>query len=205
MSKLETNTIDTVSGTTNLTIGSTNSSTVTFENGAVTGHNYPAFFVYDLHNVEQSLTGGTNTKLTPATEYYDTDNAYSSDKFTVPSGKGFKNSLKLDVTTADASPDANGLLLLGYHFEGHDLQCLKYGTSSAETITIAFYVRSNKTGTFQCNLRMVDDFHRGQLVTISSADTWEKKVITFAGNTSNAIANDNSDELRIQFFFDSVS
>ena len=90
MSKLETNTIDTVSGTTNLVIGSTNSSTVTFENGAVTGHNYPAFFVYDLHNVEQSLTGGTNTKLTPATEYYDTDNAYSSDKFTVPSGKGGK-------------------------------------------------------------------------------------------------------------------
>ena len=37
MSKLETNTIDTISGTTNLTIGSTNSSTVTFENGAVTG------------------------------------------------------------------------------------------------------------------------------------------------------------------------
>jgi len=90
MSKIETNTIDTVSGTTNLTIGSTNSSTVTFENGAATGHNYPAFFAYDLHTVEQSLTGNTTTKLTPATEYYDTDNAYSSDKFTVPSGKGGK-------------------------------------------------------------------------------------------------------------------
>ena len=43
MSKLETNTIDTISGTTNLTIGSTNSSTVTFENGAVTGHMTPYF------------------------------------------------------------------------------------------------------------------------------------------------------------------
>ena len=52
MSKLETNTIDTVSGTTNLTIGSTNTSTialgasgdtVTVPNGALTGQNYPAF------------------------------------------------------------------------------------------------------------------------------------------------------------------
>ena len=124
---------------------------------------------------------------------------------TVPSGYGFENSAKLDVTTADASPDANGLLLLVYSFEGQDLQCLKYGTSSAETVTIAFWIKSNKTGTFQVNLRMVEAYHIGQLVTISSADTWEKKVITFVGNTSNAMANDNSDELRIQFFFDAGS
>ena len=124
---------------------------------------------------------------------------------TVPSGYGFSNSAKLDVTTADASPDANGLLLLVYSFEGQDLQCLKYGTSSAETVTIAFWIRSNETGTFQVNLRMVEAYHIGQLVTISSADTWEKKVITFVGNTSNAMANDNSNELRIQFFFDAGS
>ena len=127
------------------------------------------------------------------------DVAQSTD---VPSGYGFVNSLKLDVSTADTTPDANGLLLLGYHFEGQDVQLLKYGTSSAETVTIAFWIKCNKTGTFQVNLRMVDAYHIGQLVTISSADTWEKKVITFAGNTSNAMANDNTDELRIQFFFD---
>jgi hypothetical protein len=55
MSKLETNTIDTVSGTSNLVIGSTNSSTVTFENGAVTGHNYPAFDVF-LSSNQTGLT-----------------------------------------------------------------------------------------------------------------------------------------------------
>jgi hypothetical protein len=43
MSKLETNTIDTVSGTTNLTIGSTNTSTITMPNGSLSGQNYPAF------------------------------------------------------------------------------------------------------------------------------------------------------------------
>ena len=40
----------------------------------------------------------------------------------VPSGYGFSNSAKLDVTTADATPDANGLLLLVYSFEGQDVQ-----------------------------------------------------------------------------------
>jgi len=61
MSKLETNTIDTLSGTSNLTIGSTNSSTVTFENGSCTGHMYPAFEVF--RNSDQSISDNTNTKI----------------------------------------------------------------------------------------------------------------------------------------------
>jgi hypothetical protein len=123
----------------------------------------------------------------------------------VPSGYGFTKSHKLDVTTADTSPDANGLLLLAYFLEGADVSLLKYGTSSAETVTIAFWVKSNKTGTFQVNLRIVEAYHIGQLVTISSANTWEKKVITFVGNTSNAMATDNTEGMRIQFFFDAGS
>ena len=76
MSKLETNTIDTVSGTTNLTIGSTNSSTVTFENGAPTGHMYPAFEAY--LSADQSLTSNTDTKVQFNTEVYDTDSDYDN-------------------------------------------------------------------------------------------------------------------------------
>ena len=77
MSKLETNTIDTVSGTTNLTIGSTNSSTVTFESGAVTGHNYPAFHAY-LSSDQTSISGNSNTKVQINTEVLDTDSAYDN-------------------------------------------------------------------------------------------------------------------------------
>ena len=62
MSKLETNTIDTISGTTNLVIGSTNSSTVTFESGAATGHMYPAFFA-GVGNSAQSLSNDSATKM----------------------------------------------------------------------------------------------------------------------------------------------
>jgi hypothetical protein len=85
MSKLETNTIDTISGTTNLTIGSTNSSTVTFENGAVTGHNYPAFFAHVASNT--SMSDATSTKMVFGTEVYDTNNLFdnSASRFTVTS------------------------------------------------------------------------------------------------------------------------
>ena len=159
------------------------------QRGTVTGIVNPGG--YTLDRIRADIRGGFGVQVAQSTD--------------VPSGYGFGNSLKLDVTTADTSPDANGLLLLGYHFEGQDVQLLKYGTSSAETTTVAFWIKSNKTGTFQCNLRMADAYNIGQLVTISSANTWEKKVITFVGNTSNAMANDNSDELRIQFFFDAGS
>ena len=76
MSKLETNTIDTVSGTTNLVIGSTNSSTVTFENGAPTGHMYPAFEAFLSAN--QTMSSNTNTKVQANTEIFDTDNCYDN-------------------------------------------------------------------------------------------------------------------------------
>ena len=77
MSKLETNTIDTVSGTTNLTIGSSNSSTVTFENGAVTGQNYPAFYAFLSAN-QTGVADDANIKVQVNSEVYDTDNCYDN-------------------------------------------------------------------------------------------------------------------------------
>ena len=76
MSKLETNTIDTVSGTTNLVIGSTNSSTVTFESGAATGHMYPAFEAFISAN--QDISNAVFSKVQANTEVYDTDSMYDN-------------------------------------------------------------------------------------------------------------------------------
>ena len=76
MAKIEVNTIDTISGSTNLTIGSTNSSTVTFENGSCTGHMYPAFFAH--LSAQQTVTTATFTKLQCDTEILDTDNCYDN-------------------------------------------------------------------------------------------------------------------------------
>jgi hypothetical protein len=79
MSKLETNTIDTVSGTSNLTIGSTNTSTITVPNGKLTGHNYPAFMSYNNNSSSQTISNSTWTEVTIMDqEALDTNNAFNT-------------------------------------------------------------------------------------------------------------------------------
>jgi len=91
MSKLETNTIDNISGSSTLTIGDSNTSTITLKSGA-TLTNFPdntaAFHVRKSGN--QDTSTGTATTVTWETEDVDTDNAFASNTFTVPSGKAGK-------------------------------------------------------------------------------------------------------------------
>ena len=114
---------------------------------------------------------------------------------TVPAGEGFAYSQKLDCTSADASLDAGNLLLWRQKIEGVNLQQLKYGTSSAEKLTLSFWVRSAKTGTYIVELNNENSGgakKQSQSYTISSADTWERKSVTFSGNTANTLNNDNA-------------
>ena len=119
----------------------------------------------------------------------------------VPTGQGFAKSMKLDCTTADASPSSSDAMILQTRIEGQMLQYLKKGTSSAESTTMSFWVKSNKTGTYICELRDNDNSRQiSKSYTISSADTWEKKEITFAGDTTGAFDNDNAKSLEIEFW-----
>ena len=119
----------------------------------------------------------------------------------VPTGQGFAKSLKIDCTTADASPAASDRLQLQQVFEGQNLQYLKKGTSSAESLTASFWVKSNKTGTYIVEIRDMDNSRIiSKSYTISSANTWEKKTITYAGDTSGALDNDNAGSIRLNFW-----
>jgi hypothetical protein len=120
----------------------------------------------------------------------------------VPTGQGFAKSLKMDCTTANASPSSGNSLVLATNFEGQNLQYLKKGTSSAESTTLSFWVKSNKTGTYIAELMDNDNSNRhiNNSYTISSADTWEKKTITFAGDTTGALDNDNANSFTISFW-----
>jgi hypothetical protein len=119
----------------------------------------------------------------------------------VPTGQGFAKSMKLDCTTADASPGSGDWVRIRYRVEGQDLQMIKKGTSSAETLTMSFWAKSSKTGTYIVSI--YDDDNSGRIIakayTISSANTWEKKVITFAGDTTGTLTNDNSSAFRIEW------
>jgi len=124
-----------------------------------------------------------------------------SQSTTVPTGQGFATSLKMDNTTADASPSSGDYCIVRTKFEGQMLQYLKKGTSSAESTTLSFWVRSNKTGTYIAELYDADNTRNiSKSYTISSADTWEKKTITYDGDTTGALDNNNALSLSINFW-----
>ena len=80
-----------------------------------------------------------------------------SQSTTVPTGEGFANSMKIDVTTADTSVASNDFWIMNTKLEGQDLQRIKKGTSNAEKLTLSFWVRSGKTGTYICELEDSDN------------------------------------------------
>ena len=115
--------------------------------------------------------------------------------------EGFANSLKVDVTTADTSIAASQYQHIWTRIEAQNLQHLKFGTSDAQNVTLSFYVKSNKTGTYAVVLGQNDNsFKQATLTyTINSADTWERKSLTFNGDTSGVINDDNGSGLEINF------
>jgi hypothetical protein len=124
----------------------------------------------------------------------------------VPSAQGFGYSLKMDCTTADASPAASNVTTFQQRLEGQNLQHLLKGTSSAKKLTLSFWVKSNKTGTYIIEISDEDNSrHICQSYTISSASTWEKKELTFDGDTSGTLDNDNAESLRIIWWLASGS
>jgi hypothetical protein len=119
----------------------------------------------------------------------------------VPTGQGFATSLKMDCTTADASPAASDLLVFQQRFEGQNLQYLKKGTANASPLTASFWVKSTKTGTFIAELFDSDNTRQvSTAYTVSVSNTWEKKTITFPADTTGTLGNDNAESLSLNFW-----
>ena len=119
----------------------------------------------------------------------------------VPSGSGFAKSIKLDCTTADASLGAADYIAMQQRIEGQNLQYIKKGTSSAESLTLSFWVYATKTGTNICELYDADNTRQiSKSYTVNTTNTWEKKTITFAGDTSGTLDNDNATSMTLLFW-----
>ncbi len=107
---------------------------------------------------------------------------------------GFKdNFLRVTVATADSSVASSDMQVLKQVIEGHVAAFTDAGTSDAQPLTLSFYVRSSVTGTFSATL--YTNFNSPNAVsypaeyTISSANTWEQKTITYpAFTTSSTLA-----------------
>ena len=117
---------------------------------------------------------------------------------------GFTNSLSGTVTTPDSSIAAGDIYRLYQYIEGFNCADLAFGTASASTVTVSFWVRSSITGTYCLGLQN-GTYNRGYAAnyTINAANTWEYKTVTIAGDTTGTWATDNTAGIAVFWDFGS--
>ena len=113
----------------------------------------------------------------------------------------FGYSMKFDCTTAEASPGATNYVFIQHRIEAQNLQNFAKGTADAKQYTLSFWVKATKTG---INIVELYDADNSRVIsksyTVSSANTWEKKTITFPADTTGAITNDNGHGMCLYFW-----
>mgnify|MGYP001180431815 CR=1 FL=1 len=137
--------------------------------------------------------GGTNEEY-PAIDRFNFTTT-SAGRFTMTQTAdgptGFANCMKLDCTTADTSISASEALILQTKFEGQNVQQLMYGSSSAQPITVSFYVKGNASATYTLEWRNEED-GRNTGKTFNVTTDWTRVSITFTGDTAGAAVDDDS-------------
>ena len=112
---------------------------------------------------------------------------------------GFANSLKLACTTADTSIAATEENYFQYRVEGQDLQQLKKGTSSAESMTLSFYVKGNAAATYTAEFYDADNARQnGQTFNVTTS--WNRVTLTYAPDTTGAYTDDNTIGVYVVFW-----
>jgi len=113
-----------------------------------------------------------------------TDGVFTVQQSTTAS-TGFLNALLVTVTTADASIGSTQFYVVQQTIEGVNITDLAWGTASAATVTVSFWVRSSVTGTFSGSLKNSDGSRAYPFTfVINAANTYEQKSVTIAGDTS---------------------
>jgi hypothetical protein len=155
----------------------------------------------DQRNAGSALTVNSGTDFFPVDRFLAVGTA-SSGVFTVQRSStaptGFINSLLATVTTADASLAATDQYYVSQIIEGLNVADLAWGTASAATVTLSFWVRSSLTGSFGGAIRnSAANRSYPFTYTISSANTWEQKSVTIAGDTTGTWLTTNGKGLDI--------
>lgn len=116
---------------------------------------------------------------------------------TIPAG--FSNSVVL-TSTSTYSISSSDRFGIRHAIEGFNVADLGWGTANAKTITISFWVRSSLTGTFGGSITNGGGNRSYPFTyTISSANAWEQKSVTVAGDTSGTWATDNTAGIQLYF------
>jgi len=163
-----------------------------YDDGALSNRNLIINGAMQVAQRGTSFTGPTNDYTLDRFVCYQTsgflDVAQDSD-----APNGFRNSLKTTVNTANASPASTDLARIAYVVEAQDVSRLNYGSASAQTLTLSFWVKSTVAADYTIFV-YVDDPARSIVkgYTINSANTWEHKTITISGDTGGTGINDDN-------------
>lgn len=112
---------------------------------------------------------------------------------------GFTNYLAV-TSSAATSVGSTDYYLISQAIEGLNLSDLAWGTASAATVTLSFWVRSSLTGTFGGGIQnSASNRSYPFSFVINAANTWEQKTITIAGDTSGTWLTTNGQGATIVF------
>jgi hypothetical protein len=113
---------------------------------------------------------------------------------------GFVNSFKYTNTNASGTLTGTQTINVNQAIEGTNVSDLAWGTASAKTVTLSFWVRSSLTGTFAVQItNSALDRSYPATYTISVADTWEYKSVIIPGDTTGTWLTDTGVGVRVRF------
>jgi hypothetical protein len=131
----------------------------------------------------------------------ETGNQVLSATQSVNAPAGYSASLYVGNTTANASPGAGDHCTLYQHIEGYRVSRLAWGTVSAQSITLGFWVAATRTGTFTGSIRNGVTANRSCsfTYTINAVGTWEYKTVTIPGDVTGTWVKGNTAAMSINF------
>ena len=172
---------------------------------AATGFGFKNRIINGAMMIDQRNAGASVT-ITTGTDYV-VDRFFGqgsiTSKFTAQQSStvptGFKNSL-LFTSSAATTPGASDYYYFAQPIEGLNVYDLAWGTASASTVTLSFWVRSSLTGTFSgAVLNSATNRSYAFTYTINAANTFEQKTVTIAGDTSGTWLTTNGTGILLRF------
>ena len=205
MSTIKVNTIQTAAGTGSLTVPAESGTVVTTASPSLGRRN---LIINGDMRIDQRNAGASVSRSAGSGDAYQLDRwltANAADAvYTVQrvsdAPTGLITSLKITVTTEDASLGASQINLVRQSIEGNNVSDLAWGSASAKSVTLSFWVKSSLTGQFGGSMTNSAGNRTYPFnYTISSANTWEQKTITVAGDTSGTWLTGNNVGIRLDF------
>lgn len=157
--------------------------------------------VIDQRNAGASVTpSGVQYTVDRWAAYEDTDGTLTFQQSSIAPA-GFTKSIVATTTSADSSLSATQRVIFLQRIEGYNIADLGWGTADAKTVTLSFWVRSSLTGTFGGSLGNVGASNRSYpfTYTINSANTFEYKTVTIAGDTTGTWDSTNGIGIQVCF------